>query len=234
MRQIGKVFIVFSLTGNTALHISCLSRTSHAYTSSTSCYVPARLFLGGNAEIVRLLLDRGAHVNIKNSHNETALMRAVMGPSNMSKWELGMLEKIEILENYQRIINMLLQAGADVTLKDSEGHSVVYNLLSNAEILNGIGKTEFLIGLSDIITDVVFLCSRFTSADEDWTVKYKDFFDEHPDMLVFLKTSMNSPLSLKQLSRILIRQRVHEPLKANVKKLRIPKLTQCYITLNAH
>lgn len=62
---------------------------------------------GGHAEIVKLLLDRGAHINIKDEeHGATALLYAV---------NAGQTE----------IVKLLIDRSADVNLKSKEGYTAL-------------------------------------------------------------------------------------------------------------
>ena len=192
-------------------------------------------YIGGNADIVRLLLDHGANVDIMNSHKETALVRAIFGASFLSA--VHWLDGIELLKRYSKIIIMLYQAGADVTLTDSQCHSVIYNVLSILDSLNEYkSEKELFNEWNTILSDALALGSRFSTngKDGDGFGKYRYFFEEHPEIMDSVLSCMDSPLSLKQLSRIVIRQCIHRPLEKNVKKLSIPKLIQGYITLNAN
>ena len=68
----------------------------------------------GSREIVALLLEKGAGLEIKDLNGETALLKAVSGSFNMET------------------VNLLLARGADVNAKDSKGVTVLMKSAMNA------------------------------------------------------------------------------------------------------
>jgi ankyrin repeat protein len=68
----------------------------------------------GNREIVALLLEKGAGLELKDQNGETALLKAVSGSFNMET------------------VNLMLAKGADVNAKDSKGVTVLMKSAMNA------------------------------------------------------------------------------------------------------
>ena len=67
----------------------------------------------GHAEVVKILLDRGADPNIQDTGGETALMQAVA----------------RVGHGQEQIVRMLLAAGADINIRDKRGETVKDRLL---------------------------------------------------------------------------------------------------------
>ncbi len=73
------------------------------------------------ADIVSLLINKGAKVNIQNIHKKTALMYCIKYDLNFKGPTFNTVKKIKIL----------IAAGADVKLSDNEGDSIIHDLARN-------------------------------------------------------------------------------------------------------
>ena len=62
--------------------------------------------MNGNLEVVKVLLDRGAHVNQQDAAGQTALMHASQG-------------------NYPQVAGLLLSRGAKTEIKDQFGRTAL-------------------------------------------------------------------------------------------------------------
>ena len=114
-------FFRFSFnSGNTALHVACLSRTANTHVTIGSPYVPSTVLIGGNRDVVRQLLDAGAHPDTRNAHGETPLERSfrLLGdrhdPLNMADWQFSSAEQLVLLRGLLHVVRQLLIAGCDV------------------------------------------------------------------------------------------------------------------------
>lgn len=91
----------------------------------------------GHKQVVELLIQSGISVNAQNADGHSALMFAYNGKNQvetlLDKYSEYMKEandnstKIikEALQTHVDVVNLLLNSGADVNLKDNDGHVAV-------------------------------------------------------------------------------------------------------------
>lgn len=90
-------------------------------------------------EAVELLLKNGAHVNVQNNKNETMLHQAVNSYRNyfliLSKQlkHKYILNSHSLLLDIEHIVEILLDYGANVSLKDNFGKTPLYNAALNGK-----------------------------------------------------------------------------------------------------
>ena len=98
---------------------------------NTGCYYETPLKLACShmsVETVKLLLNKGANVNVKDIHGNTAL-------TDMSYDIVGMDDKSSFTPEYfswnYNIVSLLLQNGADLNAKDNEGQTALMMLCNH-------------------------------------------------------------------------------------------------------
>ena len=73
----------------------------------------------GNTELVKFLLDSGAHINIPNQTGITPLHAGVNG------WKYGSAETVKQLVGYGKD-QLLVEAQADLTARDQQGKTLLH------------------------------------------------------------------------------------------------------------
>jgi len=81
----------------------------------------------GNAEIVRLLIEKGAIIDIKHPYGVTPLHLAVCCGYGI----IGLDCISKKIRNYENVTKLLISNGADVNAKDKEGNSPLYYIAMN-------------------------------------------------------------------------------------------------------
>ena len=105
----------------------------------------------GHKEVVDLLVQKGVDVNAQNVDGHTALMFAYNGKNQVEtlldkygdyvKENSDNSTKIiqEALDTHIYVVNLLSKSGADMTIKDNEGHTAVDFDYKPPEISSGEG-----------------------------------------------------------------------------------------------
>ena len=87
----------------------------------------------GKLEIVYLLLKAGALVNAQDSNGQTALLYCIMGDTNWPHRPLATIRK--------KIVELLLEFGANAHIADSAGLDAVYYYSCVAGLVPGFGDS---------------------------------------------------------------------------------------------
>lgn len=116
-----------------------------------------------HVRIVRLLLEKGADVNMRDMSAQTPLMRAGISPIRKDIWK-ALLEKgadmnaktkkegtpiLMLQNNTIEFVKDLIQAGADVNITDMEGRTALFRFWGDREILQLLLKKGANINAKD-------------------------------------------------------------------------------------
>ena len=108
---------ITNLTGNTALHIAAKSQSRFLYIDEV---ITQRLPVIGHPEIVQVLVNIGANMNLVNKNQESALYRAVSSMAEIQSLEMEREIKIHCYELALQIVRILVTAGADTHIKGKD------------------------------------------------------------------------------------------------------------------
>ena len=142
----------------------------------------------GQLEVVELLLERGADVNLQDDDNCTALWHAVaMNRTEIVRLLLDQgdiqvdlkqkdgwtpLEKV-CYEGYQNIVELLLNKGSDVNAQDDAGYGPLWNAVQN----NHPDIVKLLLDQDNILVDL---------KQGGWTPLKKACYDGYHNIAVLL------------------------------------------------
>ena len=133
----------------------------------------------GNPESVRMLLDRGARVNARNHRRQTALLSGSTGDDGFGIGEMGRV-RAEIPDEWihrDRVVRMLLEAGADINAKGWSGetplfsleHDAVQELLRhhiNLEARDEYGDTALMETVSESVAELLIKAGANVNAED--------------------------------------------------------------------
>jgi ankyrin repeat protein len=96
--------------------------------------------LHGNEEIVHYLLSRGVNVDLQDSNGSTALMAAIMGLGIIRGASHHGFEPPSLMQSTINIITMLLDVGANTSLKNNQGQTAFDLAANDPQVLELLNK----------------------------------------------------------------------------------------------
>ncbi|XP_050401489.1 histone-lysine N-methyltransferase EHMT2 isoform X2 [Patella vulgata] len=216
----GNIEIVkFLLDVGTSINFQdpCLSRNALHWAS-----------MGPGSNVVKYLSECGADVNCSDRDNMTPLLQAAMNRHSES-------------------VCILVQQGADVDQMDRLRCSALHYSSINGDqksitaVIKGgcILNNPAIFGRGTVLANLVYhkdyyncyllLEAGYNFSKDDWINTIDD--NQGNEITDMIKLYKSSPMSLKSLSRYVIRTRLKPSLQKKVSKLPIPKRLQNYIML---
>ena len=223
--------------GNTALHIACKSqsRTTHLINERAQ-----RAPLAGNVHVVRLLIDGGSDLNLKNKYNESPIKRALDGIGEVGRSSLPMDMIIQECLTFFAIASELIVTGCEVNSIDDENNSVISCLLNIASVIDAFDSHRAEVAFIQCVNQAIAAgCKPISTDQADVTTstirqpviqKFKrlPIDDIHHTLQYF---SSRSPQSLKHLARISLRRHLRKPVDISLLKLRLPTILIKFVGL---
>lgn len=208
-------------SGNTALHVACKSQSRHLFMDQL--IRPAAV---GHPEIVQLLIDKQAELDPLNKHGDTPLRRVISCMPEVNRQEIETEAKLTAFFDAFHIIELLVQAGADATLLDGNGDSVLHTLfqvrVKCASMFDPVLEERFI----TVARTVIMAGCPVTQRDRHIVDKVMS-----PYLADMLNWKLNQPYKLKQAVRLQIRNVLSKPIAQYVGCLELPASLQKYLTL---
>lgn len=214
----GALLNIANKAGNTALHVAAKSESRTIYSEKMS-KPSKRTPVAGHVGVVKALLRSGATLDARNKHGETPLRRAVDGIHEIGEWSVSYDNREKEATTFLTIMQLLLFAGARPSSRDS--------ILSR--LLEAIPKRRQHQHVNELIEKVakmlIMAGGEVTSEMVNVSKRYM------PSLVGLLKRHKDSPMSLKQLSRLAIRQYAKKPLFDTLHDVSLPSIMRQYVTL---
>eukprot|EP00064_Thunnus_orientalis_P007087 superscaffoldBa00000767_g7106 len=191
----------------------------------TPLHVAARR---GLEEHVELFLSHGADVLATNQEGETPLNAACGGAERLS--EAG---------RYLRVIQKLLDAGANPRTAGRKQHTPLHNACSNCchrivdVLLQHGAKADMLKQCVLSISTLEVMLNSYTSVPPcEWMDSLSDeIYEDHPCFFDLVRQRSGQPRSLQHLCRCALRQHLGAGCYSAVSKLDIPGSVKDYLLL---
>ena len=242
-----------NMMGNSALHIASKSQSRFLYIDEI---IPQRLPIIGHPEIVQMLVNAGANMNLVNKNGETAVHRAISSMAEINGLEVDRDGKIHCYEIALHIVHILVSAGADTRFNEKVmdkslitlllqiyvKHLGLYRLYLEEKIYTTVGLL-IMTGCCVSDSDIALADEQYQPSSSDCscssTFKRKQSThsldtvsgSEYSDMHTLLQAHVCMPAMLKQIARMCIRRRLPQPVSQSVRRLRLPPLLHKYVSL---
>ena len=223
------MLFIIVFTGNTALHIACLSRTANAHTGALSQFVPSTLFLGGNPVIVRLLLVHYTDMDVTNHQGDTPLQRALRvthmtGPLSMWEWGFTDREMQLIVKNTLLIIQDLVTHGCHLPHLGPEGSPLLTSFFILWDSVVQFDQHQLLQKIFFHVAKLLVLSGCRIDLDILATLEMTRsvYFRRSEEFFRWLRFHAQNPLKLKDITRISVLHATRQPLHKNFQYLPIP------------
>ena len=217
---------VRNATGNTALHVAAKSETLSTYKEQLT-----RAPIAGSPNIAKLLISKGSSLNERNKFGDTALIRAADGIGEIFNWNIDKEEKVLESKNFCDVIETLVKAGADVSLRYGEARdeTVLHALLASANKITQV-DSQLLTQKYQNCIHLVLLAGAHVSPE---LAQVCGQYRSTQYMLPVVTMAITRPWNLKRLCKISVRHHLRQPLTDTVTKLDMPVYLQQYLLLEA-
>lgn len=219
-------------TLNTALHIACKSQSVATYLTKAS---KQRAPLAGNGHIVRLLIDGGCDMNVRNKRGERPLKRAISGFGDIYQYSLPIDIIIQECMSFLLIVSELILAGCEVNDIDDDNHSALTCLLRVAGMAASFDSKRVEDMFVTCISQAIAAGCQPTALDQaEVAAITMQKFRRLPvgDLQSVLEHfSAQSPQSLKHLARTALRRHLCKPIDTVSMKLGLPPILMRFVGL---
>ena len=229
------------LTGNTALHVSCLGRTFYPYPTEHSRFIPSTFLRCPDPHIVSILLQHGAQLDIVNYLSQTPLQRLFQIRHSyhlgLTGWSFSQRENNDIVKDLFTVIYCLLQHGANLPIHFSQHLQMHRDSLLSQELLTMMKFVENF-GLMDdvfpvILDTLVFSLDNGCYFDPYELKALKCYDPQYKTLIDRICPLISSPRTLKSLCKQFLRyylNSVHGTLTMDiVNKMPLPKSLAQYL-----
>ncbi|CAD5110781.1 DgyrCDS147 [Dimorphilus gyrociliatus] len=213
----GAILNIANKAGNTALHVAAKSESRTIYSDPEK--PSERTPVAGHVGVVKALLRSGAILDARNKHGETPLRRAVDGIHEIGEWSVSFDKREKEATTFLTIMQLLLFAGSRPTNQDS--------ILSR--LLEAVPKRRQHQHVNELIEKVA---KMLIMAGGEVTSEMINVSMRHmPSIVGLLQRHKDSPMSLKQQSRLAIRRYARKPLFDTLHYVHLPSIMRQYVTL---